>query len=49
MDTVTDGVAALTVRNATQSGRDWYIIAHSKKAQLYRFSPGSDDGSGRSL
>ncbi|GIX62856.1 eukaryotic translation initiation factor eIF2A, putative [Babesia caballi] len=41
MDNIAGDMAALTVRAATQSPRDWYIVAHGKKVQLHRFSPRS--------
>ncbi|CDR94441.1 Eukaryotic translation initiation factor [Babesia bigemina] len=49
MDAVSEAVASLTVRDPARSGRDWYIIAHSKKAQLYRFSPRGESSSGTRL
>ncbi|GFE54162.1 eukaryotic translation initiation factor [Babesia ovis] len=39
MEQITERIGAMTVRDASVSHRDWYIVAHGKKTQLYKFTP----------
>ncbi|ORM39429.1 Eukaryotic translation initiation factor 2A [Babesia sp. Xinjiang] len=36
---VAEQIGAMTLREVSTSSRDWFIVAHGKITQLYRFSP----------
>ncbi|KAK1935961.1 hypothetical protein X943_000613 [Babesia divergens] len=47
MSEVSNSLETLTLRPSERTDRDWYILAHGKTTQFYRFTPHSGDTSDR--